>query len=109
MPEHTSEGSGDRVAVTHMHEVLNAAYEEILADPRHQTEALDRASCGPHIKHVSALAAAAAANGVSADQWRTDILTQAGPVAVSALDSAETCMRQSGLWPRNSPDTPSPG
>ena len=107
MPEPTSGGS-DSVGLTHMHEALTAAYAEVLADPRNRAEGLDRASCGPHIKHLSELAAAAAADGISADQWRTDVLTQAGPSAVSALNSAETCMRESGLWPW-SPDTPSPG
>ena len=82
-----------------MHETLSAAYAEVLDDPRNQAEGLDRATCGPHLKHLSELAAAAATEGFSAAQWRADLLTQAGPSAVTAVDMAETCMRQSGLWP----------
>ncbi len=106
MSEHTGEGSHPSLA--HVHEALAAAYAEVLASPSGQVEGLDRASCGPHIKHLSEVAAAAAADGMSADQWRTDVLARAGPSAVIALDSAETCMRQSGLWPWNSPDTTRP-
>jgi hypothetical protein len=87
--------------LTHIHEALSAAYSEILADPRHHAEGLDRAACGPHLTHLAALATAAAAGGVSATGWRTDVLTQVGPSATGPLDRAETCMRQSGLWPWN--------
>jgi hypothetical protein len=83
----------------HVHEALSAAYSEILADPRHQAEGLDRAACGPHLTHLAALATAAAAGGASATEWRADLLTHSGPAAASMLDRAETCMRQSGLWP----------
>jgi hypothetical protein len=82
-----------------MHETLSAAYAEVLDDPRNQAEGLDRATCGPHLKHLSELAAAAAPEGFSAAQWRADLLTGAGASAGTAVDMAETCMRQSGLWP----------
>ncbi len=84
-----------------MHDALSAAHAEALADPRNQAEGFEGAACGPHLKHLAALAAAAAADGVSADRWRTDLLGEAGPSAVTALDAAEDCMRQSGLWPWN--------
>ncbi len=74
-------------------------HSEGLADPRNQAEGLDRAACGPHPKHLAELAAAAAADGASATNWRTDVLTHVGPTATGPLDTAETCMRQAGLWP----------
>ena len=82
-----------------MHDALHAAYAEVLEDPRNQAEALDGAACGPHMKHLAVLAAGAAAEGVSADQWHANVLRQAGPDAAAALDVAEECMRYSGLWP----------
>lgn len=84
-----------------MHDALAAAYEEVLTDPRYQAEALDRAACGPHLKHLAVLAEASAAEGVSAAQWRADLLQQAGPDVAAAIDAAEECMRHSGLWPWN--------
>jgi len=101
MPERASEGSGGRMDLAEIHAALEAAHAEVPADPGHQVEGLDGASCGPHIKHLSELAAAAAAGGVSAPQWRAEVLTQAGPSAAGALDGAEICMRQAGLWPWN--------
>ena len=54
---------------------------------------------GPHIKHLAELASAAAEGGVSASQWRADVLSEAGPSATGALEGSEACMRQAGLWP----------
>lgn len=87
------------MGLTRMHEALSAAYAEVLDDPRNQAEGSEGASCGPHLKHLSELAAAAAAEGLSADQWRTRVLERAGVSAAGPLDTAETCMRRSGLWP----------
>jgi hypothetical protein len=106
MSEHIGEGSSGGLA--HVHEALFAAYAEVLASPSGQVEGLDRAACGPHVKHLAELAAVAAADGMSPNQWRTDVLAHAGPSSLIALDSAEACMRESGLWPWNSPDTPQP-
>jgi len=105
MPEQAGSGGSGTAGWAHVHEALTAAYAEVLASPSGQVEGLDRAACGPHLMHPSELAAAAAADGISADRWRGDVLAHAGPSAASALDSAESCMRQSGLWPWNSPDT----
>lgn len=102
MPDHSGEGHSEHPDLTHIHEVLTAAYSEVLADPRNQAERLDGAACGPHIKHLAEIATAAAAQGASAAQWRTDVLTNAEPAATGALDGAETCMRRAGLWPWNS-------
>lgn len=102
MPE-TPPGRDNTISWAHVHEALDAAYAEVLASPG-QVEGLDRAVCGPHLKHLSELAAAAAADGISADHWRRDVLDHAGPSASGALDLAESCMRQSGLWPWNSRD-----
>lgn len=89
------------MAVSDLHVALAAAHAEVLADPRHSAEGLDRAGCGPHSKHLAVLAAGAAAEGMSADRWRSDLLQQAGTDAKPALDAAEACMRASGLWPWN--------
>jgi hypothetical protein len=83
--------------LTYMHETLSAADAGVLDDPRNQAEGLDRATCGPHLKHLSELAAAAATEGFPAAQWRADLLTEAGLSAVTALNMAERCMRKSGL------------
>ena len=40
-----------------VHHALEAAYAEVLRDPRNQTEALDGAACGPHMQHLAILAA----------------------------------------------------
>lgn len=85
--------------LSRMHEALSAAYAEVLDDPRNQAERLEDASCGPHVRHLSEIAAAAAAEGLSADQWRTRLLEHAGASAAGPLDAAEVCMRHSGLWP----------
>ena len=98
MTEPTSEEHGGHQDLAHIHDALNDAYAEVLAEPRNQAEGLDRAACGPHIKHLAAIAAAAAIGGASAAQWRTDVLTSAGPAAADALDAAQTCMRGAGLW-----------
>ena len=99
MAEHTGVGAGGRTDLAHLHEALTAAYSEVLADSRNQAEGLDRAVCGPHLKHLAEIAAAAAADGVPAAEWRADVLTRIGPSARGPLDSAEACMRQVGLWP----------
>ncbi len=82
-----------------MHHAVVAAHAEALTEAVNQVEGLDGASCGPHLKHLAQLAAAAAAEGVSAEAWRSAVLAEAGPTAATAVDTAETCMRQSGLWP----------
>lgn len=88
--------------LAHMHDALDAAYAELLADPRHHVESLEGAACGPHLKHLAVLAEAAAANGVSSEQWRADLLSHTGPDAAPAIDAAQACMHHSGLWPWNS-------
>lgn len=100
-PGDTSEGHGHHLPLAHLHKALEAAYAEALTDPRNQPEGIDGAACGPHVKHLAELAAAEAARGVSSEQWRADMLAHGGPKAGPALDTAETCMRESGLWPWN--------
>lgn len=99
MPQHTS--GHDHADLGRIHEALERAHSEALSDLRNQVEGLDRAACGPHLTHLAELAAAAAADGASASKWRDDILANAGPSAAGPLDAAETCMRESGLWPWN--------
>ncbi len=85
--------------LTELHQDLSAAHAEALAHAATHIEGLDGASCGPHLKHLAQLAAAAAAAGVAAAEWRSALLTDAGPTSRAAVDAAEACMRQSGLWP----------
>jgi hypothetical protein len=82
-----------------IHQALMGSHREALADPRNSAEGLDFASCPPHRKHLAALAAEASAQGLSADTWRSSILDGIGPEVRPLLDSAESCMRESGLWP----------
>ena len=91
MPEHVYDGADLHTDLTHLHEALTVTRSEALTDPRDRVDGLDRATCGPHLKHLAELAAAA--GGASATGWRSDVLTQAGPSATGPLDSAETCMR----------------
>lgn len=101
MPEHASGQHHDHADLGAIHAALDEAYSEALTDLRNKAEGLDRAACGPHLTHLAELAAAAAAGGASASTWRDDILASAGLSAAGPLDAAETCMRQSGLWPWN--------
>jgi hypothetical protein len=82
-----------------IHQALMESHREALADPRNSAEGLDFASCPPHRKHLAMLAAAASAQGLTADAWRSSILDGIGPEVRPLLDSAESCMRESGLWP----------
>lgn len=61
-------------------------------------EWLERASCGPRVKALAVRAAAAAGGGVSATQWRHDLLAE-HPDASALVTEAEECMRGAGLWP----------
>ena len=81
-----------------VHERLVAAHQE-LDDPRYAAEGLEGASCGPHVKHLAQLAAAAAAEGLTAEQWRGWIRVGVGAHTIPLLERAETCMRGAGLWP----------
>ena len=85
--------------LTQMHQAVSAAHAEALTEAATLVEGLGGASCGPNLKHLAQLAAEAAAEGISAGAWRAAVLDEAGPTAATAVDTAETCMRQSGLWP----------
>lgn len=63
-------------------------------------EWLEEASCGPHVKAIVVRAVHASAEGVSAAQWRRDLLAEHPDVSV-LLAEAEECMHSSGLWPWN--------
>jgi hypothetical protein len=56
------------------------------------------ASCGPHIKALVVAAVHACSGGVSAAQWRRDLLA-GHPDASALVAEAEGCMRGAGLWP----------
>jgi hypothetical protein len=61
-------------------------------------EWLEGASCGPHVKAIVVRAVHASVQGVSAAQWRRDLLAE-HPNASALLAEAEECMHSSGLWP----------
>ena len=61
-------------------------------------EWLEGASCGPHVKALVVRAVHASSQGLSAAQWRHDLLAE-HPSASALLGEAEECMRESGLWP----------
>lgn len=82
-----------------VHRALYATHHEELDDPRNEAEGLDRASCPPHVKHLAQLAAGASLGRKSAEEWRTWVLADAGDHAAALIESAEECMRASGLWP----------
>ena len=68
-------------------------------------EWLEGASCGPHVKALAVRAADAAGRGVSATQWRHDLLAE-HPDAAKLVSEAEDCMRGAGLWPWHGADRP---
>jgi hypothetical protein len=68
-------------------------------------EWLEGASCGPHVKALAVRATDAAGRGVSAAQWRHDLLAE-HPGALALLAEAEDCMRSAGLWPWSRADRP---
>lgn len=94
----TTLGAARQALLQAEHELLEA-HHEIIVDPRNSVEGLDRAACPAHISDLARLAAGAAADHVTADQWRSWIVDGLGLQAGSVLDAAETCMRTSGLWP----------
>ncbi len=71
---------------------LSAAGDPVL------TDWLEGASCGAHVKALVVRAVHACGQGVSAAQWRHDLLAE-HPGASALLLEAEECMRGSGLWP----------
>ena len=68
-------------------------------------EWLEGASCAPRVKALAVRAAGAAGRGVSAAQWRHDLLA-AHPDAAALVAEAEECMRGAGLWPWPGADRP---
>lgn len=68
-------------------------------------EWLEGASCDPHVKALAVRAADAAGRGVTAAQWRHDLLAE-HPDAAALVAEAEECMRGAGLWPWPSADRP---
>ena len=61
-------------------------------------ERLEESSCGPHVKAIAVGAIRASARGISAAQWRHDMLAE-HENAAALLAEAEECMHTAGLWP----------
>lgn len=74
-------------------------HREVLEDPRNGVEGLEGAGCAAYIKDLARLAIGADLQGLTAQDWRTWVVDGLGPDAGPLLDSAEGCMRASGLWP----------
>lgn len=96
----------DKAALAEVQRALNQAkgalmhkHHELLEDPRNGAEGLEGAACGPYIKGLARLAIGAATQGLTAEDWRTWVVDGLGPEAGPLLNSAEGCMRASGLWP----------
>ena len=62
-------------------------------------EDLERASCGPLVKHLAHLAMHAAQAGATVEQWRAWVRTHASEASPTLLAEAEECMHSAGLWP----------
>ncbi len=56
------------------------------------------ASCDPHVKALVVAAVHACGRGVSAAQWRREVLAE-HPDASALIAEASECMRGAGLWP----------
>jgi hypothetical protein len=65
---------------------------------------LEDASCDPHVKALVVRAVHASERGVSAAQWRRELLAE-HPPASALLAEAEHCMHSAGLWPWHSADS----
>ena len=96
----------DKAALAEVRQALDQAkgglmheHHEVLEDPRYGVEGLEGAGCGPYIKDLARLAIGADTQGLTAEDWRAWVVEGLGPDAAPLLDSAEGCMRASGLWP----------
>jgi hypothetical protein len=91
----------EAVNAREVYHALLVAHRVELHDSNNGPEWLEEASCSPHVKELARLASSAASRGMSAEHWRAMIMSEGGPGASPLLDTAETCMRESGLWPWN--------
>ncbi len=82
-----------------MHDALLHNHHELLERGLDEVEGLEGASCPPHRKHLAQVAMGSAAEGLSAEQWRSAIVDGLGPEITPLVDEAEACMRSVGLWP----------
>ncbi len=62
-------------------------------------EGLDRASCGPKVKYLAAVAIGESLSGGTPQTWRATVLELLGPAVQPVVDEAEACMHAAGLWP----------
>ena len=84
-----------------VYSALLRAHRAELGGSHNGPEWLEEASCSPDVKELAKLASSASANGMTAESWRAMVMSEGGPEALPLLDTAETCMRESGLWPWN--------
>lgn len=70
-------------------------------DPRFVVEGLEATSCGPHAKTLAIEGIQLAAEGRTAEDWRSAVAVRhAGHVGWEEhLREAERCTRASGIWP----------
>ena len=76
---------------------LQALHERLIDEPL--PEDLERAACGPHVKHLAHLAMHAAEAGATVEQWRAWVRVHASEASPTLLAEAEECMHSAGLWP----------
>jgi hypothetical protein len=102
--EMTMSGEAEHSALVSAREVYRAllrVHRAELDDSHNGPEWLEEASCPPGVKELARLASSASVHGMTAEGWRSMIMSEGGPEASPLLDNAETCMRESGLWPWN--------
>jgi hypothetical protein len=99
MPEEA--GRPQATNAREVYQALLQAHRVELHDSHNGPEWLEEASCSPDVKELAQLASSAASRGMTAQDWRAMIMSEGGREASPLLDTAETCMRESGLWPWN--------
>lgn len=84
-----------------VYRVLLRAHRAELDGSDNGPEWLEGASCSPDVKELAMIASSASVSGMTAEGWRAMLMSEGGPEALPLLDTAEACMRGSGLWPWN--------
>ena len=76
---------------------LEAVHSGMADEP--MAEGLERAACGPAVKHLAHLGIHTASAGGSEADWRAWVHEHVPEVSDALLAEAEQCMHSAGLWP----------
>lgn len=85
--------------VVQVHAALQRIPQEAPERAPDDVEGLEGASCPPYLKRLARTAMGSAAEGLSADQWRSSVVDDVGQDVTPLTDEAADCMHHSGLWP----------